>query len=577
MKTRLYPLFALLFLLIFPGWAAAAGNNAEQAVQLLIGGQAVKPDVPPIIEQGRTLVPVRVIAEGLGAQVDWNQDTRTAVIELGQQKLQLTVGSKNALVNGKKVQLDAVPLMRNQRMLLPLRFVAESLGVTVGWDNASRTVIANESPDIRFNGNKPTKGIKGFQQGDKLYLSAQAVAESAGKSAHVWKHPERGFTIDGELTLPLEVLEEELGGQFTWKQEKNQVDIERLAHLSAVRYDDKVVRIQTSLAVTANAFVLQGPHRIVLDLPQTELDQDLLDKLEKGSQSEKARSDEREVSSKELEADRDDVHTEVSKENQQEADTSEQADEDIEVSEMNASQKDSGEPAGKSELIADVRYSQYSSSPQTVRVVIELNQKSAYNLEYTSEGIEVKLNPVPKKTGFRIVVDAGHGGSDKGASGVNGNHEKEFTLSVANKLVQLLKQYPEFQVEATRTTDEYLKLEERVAFANERDADLFLSIHANSFTNQTAGGTETFYYNANSKAFAEVVHRHLQGATQFPNRGVKNTGFYVIKHTKMPAVLTETGFLSNPGENAKLTSPAFQQKVAEALAAAIREYYQSYY
>ncbi|MEJ8547574.1 N-acetylmuramoyl-L-alanine amidase [Brevibacillus borstelensis] len=579
MKTRLLPLFVLLFLLIIPGWASAAGSSADPSVHLMIGGQAVQPDVPPMIEKGRALVPVRVIAEGLGAKVDWNPDTRTAEITRGQQALQLTVGSKNALVNGKKVQLDTPPVMRNQRMLLPLRFVGESLGVTVGWDSASRTVIANETPDIRYNGNKPAQSLKAFQSGDKLYISAQAVAEQVGKKGQAWKHPDRGITIDGELTLPLEELEAELGGRFTWNSEKNRVEIDRLAHFTGVDYDDQVVRIQTSLPVTANAFVLTGPHRIVLDLPQTEVDQDLLDKLEKGTRSDIYEGGETSVDDEEQEADVDEKQTDDDQADDDKANrhTDASQDSDDADDQSAAAEREDPEKNKQDSLVADVRYSQYSASPQTVRVVIELNNKSKYNLEYTEDGIEVKLSPVPKKTGFLIVVDAGHGGKDQGAKGVKGNIEKDFTLAVANKLVPLLKQYPEFQVEATRSTDVYLTLDERVAFANERNADLFLSIHANSFTKTTTGGTETYYYNANSKSLAEVVHRHLQAATQFQNRGVKKTGFYVIKHTTMPAVLTETGFLSNPAENAKLTSPEFQQKVAEALAAAIREYYQSYH
>lgn len=576
MNTRWLPLWMLMAMLLIPGWASAAGSSAEQAVQLMIGGQAVQPDVPPMIEKGRTLVPVRVIAEGLGAQVEWNQETRTAVITRGQQTLQLTVGSRDALVNGKRVQLDTAPVMRNQRMLLPLRFVGESLGVTVGWDDKTRTVIANETPEIRYNGKKPVQTLKAFQRGDELYLAADAVAKEVGKKGQVWKHPERGITIDGQLTLPLSLIEEELGGRYSWTPEQNLVEIERLARFTGVSQDDQVIRIRTDLSVTADAFVLQGPHRIVLDLPQTELDPRLLDKLERESASSEEQAGETTVEEEKqaVDADEDDrAQGESDRATEREDGEAESEDE----SDADVRGRESVEASRDDALIADIRYSQYSASPHTVRVVIELNQKSKYNLEYTEEGIEVKLSPVPKKTGFRIVIDAGHGGADRGATGTQGNLEKDFTLAVSNKLVQLLRKYPEFQVEATRTTDEYLKLEERVAFANERDADLFLSIHANSFTKPTAQGTETFYYHANSKTFAEVVHRHLQGATQFFDRGVKSTGFYVIKHTTMPAVLTETGFLSNPGENAKLTSPAFQQKVAEALAAAVREYYESYY
>lgn len=556
MKRRLLPLFVLLLLLSLPGWAAAA----DQSVHLMIGGQAVQPEVPPIIEKGRTLVPVRIIAEGLGASVDWDQPTRTAVIARGQQTLQLTVGSKQALLNGKKVQLDAPPTMKNQRMLLPLRFVGESLGVTVGWEESTRTVIANETPQAELNGQKAPDGWKFYQADDTYYVSAQAVADQFGLKNHAWKRPERGRTIDGQLTLPLTQLEAELDGTFAWNQKKNQVEIERLSYLKDVVADGEYVHIETTLPVGAEAIVLNGPHRIVLDLPHTVLDEDLIPQSYgyqgPTEQKEKANSD----------AD--------SKAEDDESDKSDEpADEDVSDDEA-----DEMAEAAKAEdaLIADLRFSQFQSSPNTVRVVIELNQKSKYTLSYSEDGIEVKLIPQPRKTGYLIVVDAGHGGKDPGALGVTGNHEKDYTLAVANKVVELLKQYPEFQVVPTRSTDVFLELSERVAIANDWDADLFLSIHANSFSNPNSGGTESFYYNANSKEFAQLVHKHLQGATQFQNRGVKASGFYVIKHTKMPAVLTETGFLSNPKENSKLTSPDFQEKIAKALVAAIREYYQSY-
>lgn len=541
MKRRYFPLlFAMLVLLLIPGWAAAASKAAEEPVNLMIGGQAVTPDVPPVIKDGRTLVPVRVIAEGLGAEVAWNEASRTAVITRDGQKLSLSLDSRQAKVNGKQTTLDTPPVVLHQRMLLPLRFVGESLGVTVGWDSSSRTVIANETPEAKLNGRALSQAIKFYQKNGTMYVSAQALAEQVGQKGYSWKHPERGMTIDGQLVLPLEQVEAELGGTFSWNKKKNLVEIERLNRLTGVSQEKDRVRIDTTLSVRPESFVLENPHRIVLDLPQTSLDDDLLEQARKY----------------------DDGIVSVGETAVHDAATGEGTD---------ASDKPNEES-----LISALRFSQYSASPQTVRVVIELKQKSQYNLVYTDKGIEVQLTPNPKKTGFLIVVDAGHGGKDPGSLGVAGNHEKDYNLAVANKVVALLKQYPEFQVVPTRTTDVFLELSERTAIANERQADLFLSIHANSFSKPTTGGTETFYYNANSKAFAEIVHKHLLAATQFPNRGVKATGFYVIKNTKMPAVLTETGFLSNPSENAQLMSPAFQDKIAKALVAAIREYYQSY-
>ncbi|MGK5510069.1 N-acetylmuramoyl-L-alanine amidase [Brevibacillus formosus] len=550
MKRRFYPLlFALLVLLLIPGWAVAASSASEETVNLMIGGQAVNAEVPPVIKNGRTLVPVRVIAEGLGANVEWNDVTRTAVITKGTQQLSLTLDSRIAVLNGKQVKLDTPPVISQKRMLLPLRFVGESLGVTVGWDNSTRTVIANETPQVKLNGKVPTQPIKMYQVEDTMYASAQAIAEQVGQKGFTWKRPERGMTIDDQLVLPLRQLEDELGGSFAWDKKNSQVEIDRLNILKDVSEDGDRVRIETALPVIPQSFVMTGPHRIVLDLPQTALDDDLIDDLK-----------------------RQDVKNDSVGESEE---TASAYDEDQDKA-SDSDEQNQAEQAKEEPLITNLRYSQYSASPDTVRVVIELNQKSTYELAYTEDGIEVKLKPKPKKTGYLIVVDAGHGGKDPGTKGSAGNNEKDYNLAVSNKIVALLKQYPEFQVVPVRTTDVFYELSERVAIANELEADLFLSIHANAFPKPTAAGTETFYYNENSKDFAQVVHKHLLGATQFPDRGFKKSGFYVIKNTKMPAVLTETGFLSNPQENAQLTNPEFQDKIAKAIVAAIREYYESY-
>ncbi len=549
MKNRLYLLFVLLALLLIPNWAvAAAPVPKEEPVNLMIEGQAVHPDVPPVIQNGRTLVPIRVIAEGLGAEIDWDQEARTATIERNGQKLVLTLNSTKAELNGKTVKLDTPPTVRSQRMLLPLRFVGEALGSTVGWDSTTRTVIANQTVRVHINGRDAGKSVKLFKLSDKLYAPIQQIAEQVGVKGYALRQTEDVITIDSQPMVPIERLKEELGARVNRGDSDDQVEIERLSHFSGVEQESDHVLIKTSLPVTPQAFTLQGPHRIVLDLPQTVVSEDANPSDQGGETEEPAASSEEE-------------------------DDDENKDQEPVEDQEQAQPPDIAQVPAP--LVTGVRYSQYSASPHSVRVVIELSQKSKYNLEYTDEGIEVKLTPVSRKTGFLIVVDAGHGGKDQGAKGVNGYLEKNFNLAVVKRMMELLKQYPEFQVEATRTTDVYVTLQDRVKYANELEADLFVSVHANSFKPGTRG-TETFYYNANSEAFARVVHRHLIAATQFPDRKVKTAPFYVIKHTKMPAVLTETGFLSHPYENAQLASPAFQDKVAQALVAAIREYYQSY-
>ena len=114
-------------------------------------------------------------------------------------------------------------------------------------------------------------------------------------------------------------------------------------------------------------------------------------------------------------------------------------------------------------------------------------------------------------------------------------------------------------------------MQRRAEFANEIDADLFMSVHANAYTRATRG-TETYYYHAHSKSFGEIVHRNLVNATGFPDRKLQHAGFYVIKNTDMPSVLIEAGFLTNPTEEEILFNDDFQKKVAKAMADAIIEY-----
>lgn len=547
-------LLMLLFLFLPHGESAQAAENLQQEISLIMEGEAIQPEVPPLVQKGRTLVPVRVIAEGLGADVRWDQATATATIERADSKVVLRLGQKKAVLNGKEVTLDTEPIIHKQRMLLPLRFVGEALGAHVGWDTAGRAVLVNRAITLELN-DSSLPAAKVFLLNEVPHLPVKWLAEQLGV-------PERGQAagqrlIDGLTYAPLAEAERLLDARITWDEEQALVQVKRLNELEAIDADGLEIAIETTKKTIPKHFVMTGPHRIVMDLPHTQLSEELQEQLRE-RESERASA-----------ADRD-------------QDLADSADEDASAEDEELRQDEpeadklTADAAEKQPVIAAIRYSQFAANPATVRIVIELNQKSQYTLVETEDGYRLTLNPIPRKTGFLIVVDPGHGGKDQGAKGVTGNLEKDFNLAVGNRLVQLLQQFPEFQVLTTRSTDVYLTLPERVELANEVEADLFLSIHANSFRPDSRG-TETYYYHSNSQALAQVVHRHLLAATQFPDRKVKTAGFYVIKHTKMPAVLTETGFLSNAYENAKLASPEFQEKVAQALAAAVREYYLTVY
>lgn len=126
---------------------------AERRIKVAIDGSAMKLDVDPVIKDGRTLVPVRAIAEATGAEVSWNPDTYTVVAKKGNTLVYIPVNRTEARVNGKEVPLDAPATIIDGRTMVPARFVAEAFSATVGWDAESQTVtVKTEDP-------KPEPGI----------------------------------------------------------------------------------------------------------------------------------------------------------------------------------------------------------------------------------------------------------------------------------------------------------------------------------------------------------------------------------------------------------------------------------
>lgn len=213
----------------------------------------------------------------------------------------------------------------------------------------------------------------------------------------------------------------------------------------------------------------------------------------------------------------------------------------------------------------------------------------------------------------RIVVDAGHGGHDTGTIGPNGLLEKDLVLEVALRLGKLLENRLGAEVVYTRDDDTFIPLETRTAIANQNQADLFISVHANSSRDPQARGIETYYLNFTSNAdalevaarenavseksihelqdlvkkialkekieesreFASDVQNSLYtslAAKGMKNRGVKKAPFIVLIGANMPSILAEISFVSNPTDAKKLKTPEYRQKIAEALYRGVSKY-----
>jgi N-acetylmuramoyl-L-alanine amidase len=185
--------------------------------------------------------------------------------------------------------------------------------------------------------------------------------------------------------------------------------------------------------------------------------------------------------------------------------------------------------------------------------------------------------------GPTIVVDVGHGGTDRGARGHNPYcEEKKLTLLTARLVRQYLDQLG-YHVVMTRNTDDFVSLQKRVEIATQSQCNIFVSIHFNSSRSPEASGIEVFFNDCqndptrakNSKTLATSILQKLIRNTDAESRGVKKGNFYVIRETSMPAVLVEGGFISNPEERVLLKSRDYQEKIAKGIADGIDQYFKA--
>jgi N-acetylmuramoyl-L-alanine amidase len=288
-------------------------------------------------------------------------------------------------------------------------------------------------------------------------------------------------------------------------------------------------------------------------------------------------------------------------------------------------------------LLKGARIGQFNAS--TVRLVLDIESIKGYKIFYLENPFRLIVDvsgkektiaqpvepPVKEKKlslaqqlvlGVkRIVIDAGHGGKDKGASGKNDLHEKDLNLKIAQKLAQRVKQNLDLEVLLTRDSDRFIPLEERTAIANTKHADLFISIHINASPNPLAQGVETYFLNLttdeesirvaafenatstrrisdmqkilkdlmlNSKIVeSNRLANHIQqdlvqslNEKYFPikNLGVKQAPFYVLNGAHMPAILVETSFISNDQDRERLCRDDYLDQVAEGLFQGLKDY-----
>jgi N-acetylmuramoyl-L-alanine amidase len=245
------------------------------------------------------------------------------------------------------------------------------------------------------------------------------------------------------------------------------------------------------------------------------------------------------------------------------------------------------------------------------RLVLDVGRPS----EPTPKEAREQLGPLKL-----IVLDAGHGGHDSGATGPTGLMEKDLVLDVTRRVAKLVAERMGLKVRLTRDNDHFVTLRDRTSIANRERADLFVSIHANAHRETATDGVETYFlsseatdgaarqvaalengvvqleqppgrasgqvdivkailwdlaqseFQTESSRLAEVVHDSMTQSLRISNRGVKQAGFYVLGGAAMPAILLEIGFVTNPKEERRLKDTKYRDEIARAILAGLMEY-----
>ena len=285
---------------------------------------------------------------------------------------------------------------------------------------------------------------------------------------------------------------------------------------------------------------------------------------------------------------------------------------------MDASREASTKPisatvASSSPAVKDVYLGTSSRKGRKV-VAVPDNSAPAKAADRTADGETSLVRALGLKIG-RIVIDAGHGGHDSGTLGADGIEEKDVVLDVALRLGKLLHERLGAEIIYTRSDDTFIPLETRTAIANKAQADLFISVHANSSADESARGVETYYLNftsdptaldvaarenavsgssihqlsdlvkkitlkdkiAESREFASDVESSLyaglrKGNDGLKDRGVKKAPFVVLIGANMPSILAEISFVTNPKDAEELRRPEYRERVAESLFNGVAKY-----
>lgn len=591
-------LLSLLLIFVFmssPGLAAKAssrmnvnmnGSNVSvRETPVLIDGQAMRMDTPSYINaDGLTFVHVRFV-ENYGAKVGWDPKTKTAIISQNGKEIRMTIDSRNIYVNGQKKVIDQefVPKLvvfpskgKDARTMIPFRLVSETLGYEVGYDKAREIPYINTSKSEP----EPEPEPKPEPEEDLSYLNRVKDIQKEfvnGKETILVYNTENVSINTMKLSNPerivIDIKDSLLEGktEITYDYELGFIKGVRISQFSPdnnYKPNDKIVRIVLDIKDGVNnpeVKIEKDGNRLIIT-PEANIWQILNYSTEGNSKI---------VS---INANRD-TDYDIDYNEHRRTMTISLPIENIDLIEEKVDINDG--------LIKDINVSQIRDRAY---ITISFTRDVEYNV--LSRSIDDKISVSFKRDRSNekpsdklIVIDPGHGGSDPGACH-NGVREKDVTLPISLKLNEAL-QDKGYNTVMTRYDDTSLELYGRAPIANNVDADLFISIHANSVGNGSSEirGIQVLYHSKDKAnvtkeetlALAQIMMEEVTRGTGAPNKGLlPRERTVVIRDTNMPSILIETGFLTNPEEANLLTTEEYQYLIVESIVRGIERYFEIY-
>lgn len=630
---------------------------AAKEVKIEIDGKAMVPkDMPAVIIDGRTMLPMRQIAQELGCEVNWNEAAKQIYVMRGSDIIVFTVDSKTGYENGKEFTMDVPATIVNDRTMLPVRALADALHLNIKWDDPNRIVsiqsgdtVVKDEPKAPESGQTTAGTLTGIQTPSAKDADQTFTIQADGPMGRY----EKTFVDDQKIVLDFYGAKSSLPGEITKTNSDIVTGIRTATHenngdsftrvvfdlsgkkdyevtqsadkknitisfgkttvdkISAVHSQNKdIITIGGTGSFGASVAMTADPQKIIVTIPncQSNLSDkintaDLQYVLEGKVDTSKGNTVELVLAVEDL------VQYSYREETQNlileiypTTLKNMRYDKNANVLYLDKKDKiDTGSVKMEDHYLdgyidvtlpgdyeSDYGYGTYDVKGTVVENIevstkggnttfrFQQNRISTYEVTDEGDSYAIRVKNPKEVYDKVLLLDAGHGGKDPGTSG-NGMQEKNLTLTIAQKIEQKL-QGSGIKVYMTRDSDVYPENSTRAQTANDI-ADLMVSIHINSGP-ETANGTETLYQvHANdsssrltSKQLAEILQANMISATGNTNRGVKlRTDLLILNRTTVPSAIVEVIFITNTGDALKISTPAYQDQVAQAIADGIQE------